>query len=141
MRSPCSIKCFSVYLNCRRYFTGKCLAFTVAVHTHTHTHTSAAHGAVVHRKVACARKGGGEKANCRGNVLHHSNEPITTFLHPIKSLAPFTTSMTLRRQHTSSFSSMTVCFSLYLHVFSSFMLFLITPLLLIRSTFSPFLLI
>lgn len=35
------------------------------------------------------RGGGGVKeANSGGDVLHHSNEPITTFLHPIKPLAP-----------------------------------------------------
>lgn len=45
MLSPCSTKCFSVYLNGRRCFTGKCLTFTVLVcisshsHTHTHKHT------------------------------------------------------------------------------------------------------
>lgn len=44
---------------------------------------------------------GGEKANCHATALHHSNEPITVFLHPIKSVASFATFMTLGRQHTT----------------------------------------
>lgn len=62
----------------------------------------------------------GEKANCCGNVLHHSNEPITTFLHPIKPLAPLTTFMTPRGQRTSSFSSATHFLSLANHFLLSF---------------------
>lgn len=87
---------------------------------------------------------GGEKANCRGNVLHHSNEPITTFLHSIKSLAPFSTFMTLRGQHTSSFStvnlgfSLSICLSIQpLLALSASSLSLISALLLVQSSLSP----
>lgn len=121
--SPCSIKCFSIYLNCRKYFTDKCLT-SLSVHSRM---LSLSHTNILLRftKRWCIEKQcvqgwveiRGEKANFRGNVLHHSNEPITTFLHPIKSLAPFPTFMTLRGQHTSSFATVNLCFSLYLPVY------------------------
>lgn len=97
MLSPCSTKCFSVYLNGRRCFTGKCLTFTVLVcissysHTHTltQTRTSAVHRAVVHRKVVCARKGVGVKrpiavATCSITVMSQSQRfsiPLSLWPH------------------------------------------------------------
>lgn len=108
----------SVAVNWSRHSAGQCFTCTVLVFSYTDLCSApwgGAYRSVLKKKeggmVVVAGKGVGgggvEKANCCSNVLHHSNEPITTFLHPIKRLAPLATFMTLGGQNTSSLSSAT----------------------------------